>query len=168
MTSKPRYNFAATLRATRDKMEDRFVATMSSADNVFDASALLDSIKDQLIKERREIVLKLLGFTSRWGELELETPSRNGSSAVAKHIEATVTAAAEKFFEANPDFFSDMAKEVLKKPNVKAAIRKRFTDVFEYRIREEAEAAARNLAAQEGKKLEEEARKALSLRSTED
>ncbi len=43
-----------------------------------------------------------------------------------------------------------------------------FTDVLEYRIREEAEAAARNLAAQEGKKLEEEARKALSLRSAED
>lgn len=168
MTSKPRYNFADTLRATRDKMEDRFVATMSSADDVFDASGLLESIKNQLIKDRREIVLKLLGFTNRFGELELEHPSRNSATAIQKHIEASITAAAEKFLADNPDFFSSLVEEVMKKPGIKTAVRKRFTDVFEYRIREEAERAARDLATEEGQKLAQEARKALSLRSAED
>lgn len=55
----------------------------------------------------------------------------------------------------------------MKKPGIKTAVRKRFTDVFEYRIREEAERAARDLATEEGQKLAQEAKKALSLRSAE-
>lgn len=50
-------------------MESRFAAVISEEDKSFDPEALLASIRDQLIAERREMVMKLLGFQTSWGSL---------------------------------------------------------------------------------------------------
>ena len=161
------FNFGEKLRNARSKMEHRFAAVISEEDKSFDPEALLASIRDQLIAERREMVLKLMGFRTSWGtELEINT-SRN-RTPLQTFIEKAVSDATNKWVAENPTFFEEAVQDTLKNPRFKAALRRRFVEQFEWRMRQSVEEAAALLAKEEAQVFYNEARSQLSMATPED
>ncbi len=165
VTEKPKrkpFNFGEMLRNARFKMESRFAAVISEEDKSFDPEALLASIRNQLIAERREMVLKLLGFKTSWGELELDTSAR-GRGSVQGFVETAVAKATQRWADENPTFFDEAVQDALKNPKLKTALRKRFTEQFEWRMQQAVEEAASRLAKEEAEAFYNEARSQLSM-----
>lgn len=143
-------------------MEHRFAAAIGEEDKSFSPDALLASIRDQLIAERREMLLKLLGFRTSWGELELNTSSRERGS-LQSFVEDAVAKAAQRWADEKPNFFDEAVQESLKSAKLKTALRKRFAQTFEWRLQEAVESRAATLAEQEADKFYNEARSQLSM-----
>lgn len=160
------FNFGEMLRNARSKMESRFAAVISEEDKSFDPEALLASIRDQLIAERREMVLKLLGFRTSWGELELDSSAR-GRGSVQGFVEAAVAKATQCWVDENSTFFDEAVQEYLKSAKVKTALRKAFAQTFEWRLRQAVEDRAKALANEEAEKFYNEAKTQLSLAAEE-
>ena len=160
------FNFGEMLRNARFKMESRFAAIISEEDKSFDPEALLASIRDQLIAERREMVLKLLGFRTSWGELELDTSAR-GRGSVQGFVEAAVAKATQRWVDENPTFFDEAVQKHLGNAKTKTALGKAFTQTFEWRLRQAVESRAETLANEEAEKFYNEAKAQLSLAAEE-
>lgn len=156
------FNFGEKLRSARSKMEHRFAAVIGEEDKSFNPEALLASIRDQLIDERRKMVLKLLGFRTNWGELELDTSSR-GQGNLRNFVEDAVAKATQRWADENPTFFEETVQDALKNPKLKTALRKRFTEQFEWRMQQAVEEAASRLAKEEAEVFYNEARSQLSM-----
>ena len=160
------FNFGEQLRKARSKMESRFAAVISEEDKSFDPEALLASIRDQLIAERREMVLKLLGFKTSWGELEFDTSSRVRGS-LQSFVESAVAKATQRWVDENPDFFDKAIQEAMKNTKVRTALRKSFTRNFNWRLEQAVDARAEALASEEADKFYNEAKAQLSLAAEE-
>lgn len=156
------FNFGEKLRDARFKMESRFAAVISEEDKSFDPEALLASIRDQLIAERREMVLKLLGFKTSWGELEFDASSRVHGN-LQSFVEGAVAKATQRWVDENPDFFDEAIQEAMKNTKMRTALRKSFTRTFNWRLEQAVEARAADLADEEANKFYNEARSQLSM-----
>lgn len=160
------FSFGEKLRNARSKMESRFAAIISEEDKSFDPEALLASIRDQLIAERREMVMKLLGFRTSWGELELDTSAR-GRGSLQSFVESAVAKATQRWADENPDFFDEAIQEAMKNTKTRTALRKSFVRTFNWRLEQAVEARAGALAEEEADKLCNEAKAQLSLTAEE-
>lgn len=160
------FNFGEKLRNARSTMEHRFATAIGEEDKSFNPEALLNSIRDQLIAERREMVLKLLGFDTRWGGLELNMSSRE-RGGLQKFVEDAATKATQRWADENPTFFEEAVQDVLKDPKLKTALRKRFAEAFTWRLQQAVEEAAGRLAKEEAEAFYNEARSQLSMAAEE-
>ena len=163
---KPRQSFKQKLIAIRDRMEEQFASAISRHDRTFDADGLVQEISNTLIRERREMVLKVMGFDTAFGRLELRDGRTRG--ALQNFVEEKVNEGVQRWAEENPDFFEEAVREALKKKSIRTSIQKRFTEVFEWRMREHAEELARKMVEEEGKRFEAQIRKHLTLATPED
>lgn len=161
------FNFGEQLRSARSKMEHRFAAAIGEEDKSFNPEALLDSIRDQLIAERRGMVMKLLGFSTRWGELELDTSAR-GQGMLRSFVEDAVAKATQRWVDENPTFFEEAVQDAFKNPKLKTTLRKHFAEQFEWRMRQAAEEAACRLAREEAEAFYNEAKSQLSMAAERD
>lgn len=85
----------ALVAEMRNNLRSRFAEAFAGADATFDGDKIREQVIAELIKERREIILRLLGMTDRWGKLELD--GSNGGGIFKKLIEEHATAAIHTF-----------------------------------------------------------------------
>ena len=129
-------------------MHERFFDAFERANEAFTPDSLATEISTMLTRERREIVLKLLGFDDRWGKLEVDRCNgRDRESIIGRYLrgqaEPIVTAWMEK--EIRP-IFEAKARERLANDAVRKAIEKDFVERFTYCLQESISREAERLA----------------------
>lgn len=136
------------LLEARESMHGRFFAAFEKANEAFTPSSLATEISAMLTKERREIVLKLLGFNDHWGKIEVDhCNGRDKDSIIGRYLreeaKSAVTAWMEK--EIRP-ILEAKARERLASAEVRRAVEKGFVDRFTYYLRENIDREAERLA----------------------
>lgn len=141
------------LLEARDSMRKRFFAAFERANEAFTPDTLAVEISAMLTKERREIVLKLLGFNDNWGKLEVDRCNgRDKDSIIGKYLRSQAEPIVTKWMrdEIRP-IFEATARKRLANAEVRKAIEKDFIQRFSYLmdrcITQEAEHLAREHAA---------------------
>lgn len=136
------------LLEARESMHERFFAAFEKANEAFTPDSLATEITAMLTRERREIVLKLLGFTDHWGKLEVDhCNGRDKDSIIGRYLrnqaESIVTAWMEE--EIRP-IFEAKARERLANAEVRKAVERDFVKHFTYCLQETISREAERLA----------------------
>ncbi len=136
------------LLEARESMHERFFAAFEKANEAFLPDSLATEITAMLTRERREIVLKLLGFDHRWGKFEVDhCNARDKDSIIGRYLrgqaEPIVTAWMEKAIR---PIFEAKARERLANAEVRKAVEKDFVERFTYCLRENLNREAERLA----------------------
>ena len=128
---------SARIAKLRDNLVEQFFTAFGNAGVKFDAEGIQREIIAELTKERRTLALKMLGFTDRWGKLEVD--SCNGRASVASEfIEANVGPAVEKWTEeCLRPAIEARGRDKLNSADVVNAIMKDFDSEFMYAAREQ-------------------------------
>ena len=150
-------------------MHERFFAAFEKANEAFTPDSLATEISTMLTKERREIVLKLLGFDGRFGKLEVDhCNGRDRESIVGRYLrgqaEPIVTAWMEK--EIRP-IFEAKARERLANAEVRKAVEKDFVERFTYCLRENISREAERLAKEHAAAFSAQVSQTMSMAAPE-
>lgn len=140
---------SARIAKLRDNLVEQFFTAFGNAGVKFDAEGIQREIIAELTKERRTLALKMLGFTDRWGKLEVD--DCNGrASVVSEFVEANVGPAVKKWAEeCLRPAIEARGRDKLNSPAVMKAIMKDFDREFMYAARQQME----HLAAEAGKEF---------------
>ena len=140
---------SARIAKLRDNLVEQFFTAFGNAGVKFDAEGIQREIIAELTKERRTLALKMLGFTDRWGKLEVD--SCNGRASVASEfVKANVGPAVEKWTEeCLRPAIEARGRDKLNSAAVMNAITKDFDQQFMYAARKQME----HLAAEAGKEF---------------
>ncbi len=140
---------AARVTKLRDGLVEQFFTAFGNAGVKFDAEGIQRQIIDELTKERRNLALKMLGFTDRWGKIEID--HSNGRKSVASDfIDQNVGPAVQKWVdECLRPAIEARNRDKLNSPAVVKAIMKDFDSEFMYAARRQME----QLAAQAGEEF---------------
>lgn len=159
----------ARLLEARESMHERFFAAFERANEAFTPDSLATEISTMLTRERREIVLKLLGFTDRWGKLEVDhCNGLDKESIIGRYLrgraEPIVTAWMEK--EIRP-IFEAKARERLANAKVRKAVEKEFVERFTYCLRESISREAERLAKEHAAAFSAQVSQTMSMATPE-
>ena len=140
---------AARVTKLRDSLVEQFFTAFGNAGVKFDAEGIQREIIAELTKERRTLALKMLGFTDRWGKLEVD--NCNGrASVVSEFVEANVSPAVKKWVdECLRPVIEARGRDKLNNAAVINAVTKEFDSRFMYAARRQME----YLAAQAGEEF---------------
>jgi hypothetical protein len=157
------------LLEARESMHERFFAAFEKANEAFTPSSLATEISAMLTKERREIVLKLLGFENSWGKLEIDRCNgRDKESIVGRYLrdqaEPIVTAWMEK--EIRP-IFEAKARERLANNAVRKAVERDFVERFSYHLRANINREAERLAKEHAAAFSAQVSQTMSMATPE-
>ena len=139
--------FADRLSEMRDSMHTKFFDAFGKANIVLDTENLTKEIIASLNKERREIVLKLLGMTDKWGKLEVNSGPSNDRTIIDGYLRGTAAVAVNEWL--NKHFASALEDHVRQKfsdSNVRKAAIKSFDDYFRRELDDGLRKAASNMA----------------------
>lgn len=156
--------FEDVLRKLGERMKKQMGARLHQADSVFDPSRLMDDITNQIIRDRRAMVLAFMGIETSFGDLRLSSNERK----LNQEIKGRTEAATQQWIDENPDFFNGEISKVLNDPRLQKRLRSRFADSLSYRVERAVEEAASRVATDMAKDLENEVRGHLSLRGPEE
>ena len=133
----------------RNNLIEQFFTAFGNAGVKFDAEGIQREIIAELTKERRTLALKMLGFTDRWGKLEVD--NCNGRASVASEfVEANVGPAVKRWAdECLHPMLEERGRAKLHDAAVMKAIMKEFDQQFMYAARKQME----HLAAEAGKEF---------------
>lgn len=151
----------AQLTKKREALHQQFFDAFEKANVKLDPESLTREIIAQLNEERREIVLKLLGFNDSWGKLEVDRCNgRDRESIVGKYLYGQARAAVQAWMDNH--LLVALEKHIKGKfsdPKVISASVKAFDEYFKYalndRLRSYAEDAAADIAADFAAKVKE-------------
>lgn len=157
------------LLEARESMHERFLDAFEKANEAFTPDSLATEISAMLTRERREIVLKLLGFTDHWGKLEVDhCNGRDKESIIGRYLrgraEPIVTAWMEK--EIRP-IFEAKARERLANAKVRKAVEKEFVERFTYYLRESISIEAERLAEEHAAAFSAQVSQTMSMATPE-
>lgn len=157
------------LLEARESMHERFFAAFERANEAFTPDSLATEISTMLTRERREIVLKLLGFDTRWGKLEVDhCNGRDKDSIVGRYLrgqaEPIVAAWMEK--ELRP-IFEAKARERLANAEVRKAVERDFVERFTYCLRENISREAERLAKEHAAAFSAQVAQTMSMATPE-
>lgn len=157
------------LLEARESMHERFFAAFERANEAFTPDSLATEISTMLTRERREIVLKLLGFNDHWGKLEVDRCNgRDKESIVGRYLrdqaEPIVAAWMEK--EIRP-IFEAKARERLANAGVRKAVEKYFVERFTNYLRESISREAERLAKEHAAAFSAQVSKTMSMATPE-
>lgn len=166
---KPVLSLEEQLHASRDSMHQRFLEAFNGVNEAFTPESLAPEITAMLTKERREIVLKLLGFDNRWGELEVDHCSaHNKDSIVGQYLRTTIAPIVQEWLENDiRPMFEAKARKTIANARVKAAIQKDFMERFNYHLREAISREAERLAKEQVQLFSAMVHKTMSLTCSE-
>lgn len=157
------------LLEARESMHERFFAAFERANEAFTPDSLATEISAMLTRERREIVLKLLGFSTRWGELEVDhCNGRDKDSIIGRYLrgqaEPIVATWMEK--EIRP-IFEAKARERLANAQVRKAVEKEFVERFTYCLSKSISREAERLAEEHAAAFSAQVSKTMSMATPE-
>lgn len=90
----------AQLTKKREALHQQFFDAFEKANVKLDTESLTREIIAQLNEERREIVVKLLGFNDSWGKLEVDhCNGRDHESIVGKYLHRQAQAAVQEWMD---------------------------------------------------------------------
>jgi hypothetical protein len=155
------------LLAARAKMHEEFLKAFDEAQVKFDSESLATEITEMLLKERREIVLKLIGFTDRWDELEIDhSNGRDRDSIVGKYIHTIATDAVQKWMDDHlKGAFEAHVRGKFSDAKVKAAAIKEFDNIFQHALHNAIRDLAENMAEQVAEEFSKTVKSTLALSS---
>ena len=140
---------AARVTELRDGLIEQFFTAFGNAGVKFDAEGIQREIIAELTKERRTLALKMLGFTDRWGKLEVDR-GNNRASVASEFVEANVGPAVEKWTEeCLRPAIEARGRDKLNNAAVMKAVMKDFDSQFMYAAHRQME----YLAAQAGEEF---------------
>jgi hypothetical protein len=165
-TSKPPA-IKERLLSAREKMHKEFLKAFDEAQVKFDPESLATEITEMLLKERREIVLKLIGFTDRWDELEVDHGNgRDRESLIGKYIHTIAADAVQKWLDEHlKGAFEAHVRGRFSDAKVKAAAIKEFDNVFNRELSYAIREIAQNLATQTAEEFSKTVKSTLALSS---
>lgn len=133
------------LRGIREKF---FQTAVETADTL-DVDQLKEELSKTILKERRALVMSLLGLRQTYsGNLEIDWGSNAAHAPIQRFINEKLKEAIALWVkEEIAPLFTETAARLAADEKFKAAIRKEFVRVFEYR----AEEKATELAAEMGR-----------------
>ena len=151
----------AQLTKKREALHQQFFDAFEKANVKLDPESLTKEIIAQLNKERREIVVKLLGFDDRWGKLEVDhCNSRDRESIVGKYLREQAQVAVQTWMDEH--LLVALEKHIKGKfsdPKLISASVKAFDEYFTHALsdclRSHASNAAANIAADFAAKVKE-------------
>ena len=151
----------AQLTKKREALHQQFFDAFEKANVKLDPESLTREIIAQLNEERREIVVKLLGFNDRWGKLEVDSCNgRDRESIVGKYLRIQAQAAVQAWMDKH--LLVALEKHIKGKfsdPKVISASVKAFDKYFSYALddclRSHATDAATEIAADFAAKVKE-------------
>ena len=151
----------AQLTKKREALHQQFFDAFEKANVKLDPESLTREIIAQLNEERREIVLKLLGFDDSWGKLEVDRCNgRDRESIVGKYLHRQAQAAVQAWMDKH--LLVALEKHIKGKfsdPEVISASVKTFDEYFkralEGSLRSHAADAAAEIAADFAAKIKE-------------
>lgn len=158
------FDLSAELEASREKLHRAFFEAYEEADVKFSPDQLAKEVTQMLTKERREIVLKLMGFSTRWGDLEVD--SSNGNNMVSKYIHEVAKGAIREWLDNHlRGAFDAHVKGKMSDTKVVNAALKEFANVFNDALRTNLRDMAKELACEQAQEFRKQVLKTMSLSS---
>lgn len=151
----------AQLTKKREALHQQFFDAFEKANVKLDPESLTREIIAQLNEERREIVLKLLGFDDSWGKLEVDRCNgRDRESIVGKYLHRQAQAAVQAWMDKHLLVaLEEHIKGKFSNPKVISASVKAFDEYFKRALdnclRSHAADAAAEIAADFAAKVKE-------------
>jgi hypothetical protein len=155
------------LLAAREKMHKEFLKAFDEAQVKFDPESLTTEITSMLLAERREIVLKLIGFSDHWGPLEVDhCNGRDKDSIIGKYIRTAATDAVQKWMDDHlKGAFEAHVRGKFSDAKVKAAAIKEFDSIFQHALHNAIRDLAENMAEQVAEEFSKTVKSTLALSS---
>jgi hypothetical protein len=158
------FDLNAELEVSREKLHRTFFAAFEEADVMFSPDQLAKEVTQMLTKERREIVLKLMGFNTRWGDIEVD--SSNGNSMVSKYINEVAKDAVREWLDNHlRGAFEAHVRGKMSDTKVVNAALKEFAGVFSDALRTNLRDMAKELAYEQAQEFRKQVLKTMSLSS---
>lgn len=162
-TPKP-FDLNAELEASREKLHKAFFEAFEKADVKFSPDQLARDVTQMLTKERREIVLKLMGFSTRWGDLEVDSSSRD--NMVSKYIATIAKDTINKWMEEHlRGAFDAHVRGKMSDTKVVNAALKEFANVFNNTLHNQLQDMAREMAYEQAQAFRQKVLQTMSLSS---
>ena len=140
---------AARVTKLRDDLIEQFFTAFGNAGVKFDAEGIQRQIINDLTKERRNLALKMLGFSDHWGKLEVDR-FNSRTSVASEFIKSQVGPAVERWAdECLRPVLEERGRAKLNSPAVMKALMKDFDSEFMCAARRQME----DLAAEAGKEF---------------
>lgn len=159
------FDLSAELEVSREKLHRAFFEAFEEADVKFSPDQLAKEVTQMLTKERREIVLKLMGFSTRWGELEVD--SSNGNNMVSKYIHEVANDAIREWLDNHlRGAFDAHIRGKMSDTKVVNAALKEFANVFDDTLRMNLRNMAKELAYEQAQEFRKQVLKTMSLSSS--
>jgi hypothetical protein len=167
-TSKPAA-IEERLLSAREKMHKEFLKAFDEAQVKFDPDSLVTEITSMLLAERREIVLKLIGFSDHWGRLEVDhCNGRDKDSIIGKYIRTAATDAIQKWMDDHlKGAFEAHVRGKFSDAKVKAAAIKEFDSIFQHALHNAIRELAENMAEQVAEEFSKTVKSTLALSSND-
>lgn len=160
----------AQLTKKREALHQQFFDAFENANVKFDPESLTKEIIAQLNKERREIVVKLLGFSDRWGNLEVDhCNGRDRESIVGKYLREQAQVAVQTWMDEH--LLVALEKHIKGKfsdPKLISASVKAFDEYFTHALRDSLRSHATNAAANIAADFAAKVKESMSLSVEED
>ena len=133
---------AARVTKLRDGLIEQFFVAFGNAGVKFDAEGIQRQIIDELTKERRNLALKMLGFSDHWGKLEVDHCNSRVSVA-SEFVKANVGPAIQKWTdECLRPAIEARGRDKLNNEAVMKAVMKDFDSQFMYAARKQMDRLA--------------------------
>lgn len=151
--------------AQRKAMQERFFTSFANAKVTMDPEGITKEIIAQLNKERREIVVKMLGFNDSWGKLEVDNCNgRNEKSIVGVYLRTHAEAAVNEWMKAHmKGALEEHVRGKFSDAKLLAAAKKHFDEQFEWQLRKAIESAAAKAAQDVANEFTAAVREGVSL-----
>lgn len=147
--STPKEKLAVRIATARESVHKKFFDAIGELEK-FDPASLKAEIGEMLTRERREIVLKLIGFTNaNYGQgLEIDrTNNRDKSSIIGRYLNEHCEAAIHEWVAAELTPLFNQAREELRlDAKTKSSIKKQFRAHLEWELSRKAEKSASEYA----------------------
>lgn len=159
----------AQLTKKREALHQRFFDAFEQANVKLDPESLTREIIAQLNEERREIVLKLLGFNDSWGKLEVDQCNgRDRVSIVGKYLHGQARAAVQAWMDKHLLVALEAhIKGKFSDPKAISASVKTFDKYFTYALNDRLRSYAEDAAAEIAAEFATEIKKSMSLSAEE-
>ena len=161
-TSSVSEELTARIEKAKETLHNDFFDAFAKAQIGVDPEKLRKEIVEDLTSQRRELALKLIGFTDHWGKMQVD--SNRGDSMISKFISQQVEKAVKQWMDENfRAAVEEKAKQRLANKTVINTLVREFDEVFERELRRKVRHLAERSAAKFVTDLERQIRDTFSF-----
>lgn len=127
----------------REELHAIFAKQVERLDLLFNPKEMQARLLEIMVKERREVVMAVLGIEKSFGRLELN----NKNNPIRDHLLGHANSALKSFLtDVVTPMLLKREKTLLSDPNIRKSIQDEFDHAFRYRLNEKVQSLAANMA----------------------